>query len=130
MIHLGKCLAAVHRGTDFSDSPRGHNKVKIQNSTLETVKMRLSILTSSGTEVSPVIIIPNGSCFVDKPFLEGNIDFFLLYLGIAHVAKDGCIDCSRLMKHLNDCYRCFDVYCGTLQEFFLEKEILSRQKTV
>ena len=130
VIHLGKCLAFVHQGAGFAASAPKRGNGAIHRSSLETVKERLDLLNSSGPDVLPGAAVPDRSCLVDRPFLEGNIDFFLLYLGIASIARSGCIDCARLMKHLNDCYRCFDVYCSTLQEYFIEKERLSRQKSV
>ena len=130
VINLGKCLAFVHQGAGFTASVPKRGKGAIHGSSLETVKERLDLLNSSGPDVLPGAAVPDRSCLVDRPFLEGNIDFFLLYLGIAPIVRSGCIDCARLMKHLNDCCRCFDVYCGTLREYFFEKERLSRQKSV
>jgi hypothetical protein len=129
VIHLGKCLAQVQKGEVPGAATRIRGKITPAESTIATVKERLDLLKTSDPDILSGIEVPNRSCIVDRTFLEGNIDFFLYYLGIATVARDGCIDCGRLVKHLNDCYRCFDVYCNTLQEYFFEKERLSRQKS-
>ena len=127
MIHLGKCLAHVQSGSDLGGPSRIQGEVALARDTVETVKGRLDFLNSSDRNDLSGIAVPDRSCLVDRPFLDGNVDFFLLYFGISRLAQTGCINCVKLMKHLNDCYRCFDAYCSTLQEYFLEKERLARK---
>lgn len=127
MKYLGKCLAIIGSKGNKSNPILKYDGGSNQKSVEQFIEKRFNDITSSKYDMLLNINIPDGSCFVDRPFLENNIDFFLLYLGIVCSPNNGTIDCSRLMKHLNDCYRCFDVYCNTIQEFLLEKEQLLRK---
>jgi hypothetical protein len=60
---------------------------------------------------------PEGECGLDRPYLEENPDLFSLLLG----SKDGLSVCPRLIRHVNSCYRCFEIYAGVLRGFTLAR---------
>jgi hypothetical protein len=124
--HLGRSLAYIQIEAGSAGAGMVRDSGDPADGLIEEVRARLQGLNASGANASSGIAVPARACLVERAFLDGNIDFFLLYLGISKAAGTGCIDCVKLMKHLNDCYRCFDAYCGTLQEYYLERERLSR----
>jgi hypothetical protein len=125
--YLGMCLAVIANREDESTPTLKDNVDWINTSKKEIIEKCLDIIASSKKDLLSEIDIPNGSCYIDKPFLENNIEFFLRYLKIANISNSGYIDCNRFIKHLNDCYRCFDIYCDIMREYLLEKEQLLRK---
>ncbi|MBN1782204.1 hypothetical protein JW948_13815 [bacterium] len=61
--------------------------------------------------------IPDGFCSGHHPFLLNNHAFFVQYLQCRQNG-DPAVDCERLIRHLNDCYRCFELFCQTLHAYF------------
>jgi len=128
--NLGKCLAVINYKPEFIKSIEVFEQKLIQKSTYEAVMKHLNDITFCDKIDCARILIPKGSCLLDQPFLEDNIDFFILYLKIGRTNGIKGFDCVKLIQHLNDCYRCFDIYSNTLQEYFIEKEQLTRKKSV
>jgi hypothetical protein len=125
--YLGKSLAIIGNRENKSSPDLLSDGKSNQKNVVENIEKRLKIINSSKSSMFININIPNESCLIENPFMENNIDFFLLYLGIAICPNNKCIDCNKLIKHLNDCYRCFDLYCNTIREYLLEKERLLRK---
>jgi hypothetical protein len=125
---LGKYLAVIGNKMNNPALILSNDGGSIQQNMVKIIENRLNRIVSSNFDTSLKINIPNGSCSIDQSFLENNIDFFLLYIGIAVSPYYRCIDCDRLIKHLNDCCKCFDVYGNTMREYFIEKEKLLRKK--
>jgi hypothetical protein len=114
MSSLGKLLAIALDGPAPPAS---------SDPSLVEVQKKLAALKSAAAAVPAV---PDRACLVDKPFLEGNADFFLAYLGATRGMPRGFHECGSLTRHLNDCHRCFDIYCQTLRDYHNHKEIQSR----
>ena len=56
-------------------------------------------------------------CQTDKPFLQGNLDFFLLLLfGRSDVQGR---QCQQIFRHLNFCYRCFEDFSEVMRYYYL-----------
>jgi hypothetical protein len=125
--YLGKSLAIIANRQNNSSPDLIYDEKSNQKNVVEIIEKRLKIINSSKSSIFININIPKESCFIEGPFIENNIDFYLLYLGIAKSQKNKYIDCNKLIKHLNDCYRCFDAYCNTIREYLLEKERLLRK---
>jgi hypothetical protein len=74
-------------------------------------------LSDGSAGMTPPPDPPEGECGRDRPFLEENPDLFSLLLG----SKDGLSVCPRLIRHVNSCYRCFEIYAGVLRGFTLAR---------
>jgi hypothetical protein len=58
--------------------------------------------------------IPEHTCRSDKSYLSNNFQFFIALL----VIQSEHYSCERLIKHLNSCYSCFDVFCQVFRDYF------------
>jgi hypothetical protein len=58
--------------------------------------------------------IPEYTCQSSKSFLTDNFKFFIVLL----ILRSENYSCERLIKHLNSCYNCFDVFCQVLRDYF------------
>jgi hypothetical protein len=58
--------------------------------------------------------IPEYTCQSSKSFLTNNFKFFIALL-LLHSEN---YSCEKLIKHLNSCYSCFDVFCQVLRDYF------------
>jgi hypothetical protein len=62
-----------------------------------------------------VPVIPGKECMGESAYLEGNVDFFLDHL----MSRNSQMICPGLIKHINDCYRCFEIYASVMRGFTL-----------
>jgi hypothetical protein len=60
---------------------------------------------------------PECECTEDRAYLEGNVEFFLDLVN----RKNAPPICPILIRHINNCYRCFEIYSGVMRGFTLEK---------
>ena len=58
--------------------------------------------------------IPEYTCQSSKSFLTNNFKFFIALL----IIRSENYSCERLIKHLNSCYSCFDIFCQVLRDYF------------
>jgi hypothetical protein len=58
--------------------------------------------------------IPEYTCQSSKSFLTNNFKFFITLL----ILRSENYSCEKLIKHLNSCYNCFDVFCQVLRDYF------------
>ena len=58
--------------------------------------------------------IPNYTCQSSKSYLKNNIKFFIALL----IIRSENYSCEQLIKHLNSCFCCFDVFCHVLRDYF------------
>lgn len=72
--------------------------------------------------------IPEYPCQTVKPFLENHSEFFLQLILSSQRGHDIDLDCNRLTKHLNDCYKCFQIFCNTMREYYNSLQQLSDEK--
>jgi hypothetical protein len=61
--------------------------------------------------------LPEGECGQARAYLDGNMDFFLDLL----TSRDHRSVCPGLIRHINDCFRCFEIYSGVMRGFTLER---------
>lgn len=55
-------------------------------------------------------------CQGDKPFLQGNLDFFLLLL--FGKSDAGGKYCQQVFQHLNICYQCFEDFSEVMRYYY------------
>ena len=58
--------------------------------------------------------IPEHTCQADNSYLSNNLKFFIALL----IIQSEQHSCERLIKHLNSCYNCFDVFCQVFRDYF------------
>lgn len=69
--------------------------------------------------------IPEHPCHTESHFLEGNDDFFIA--SILKSSQDEGMHCQRLIRHLNDCFLCFETYGEVMSDFLNEYHGQRRQ---
>lgn len=69
--------------------------------------------------------IPDHSCAAQEPFLLGNERFFIAHLLFDSLNKT---DHHHLIKHLNDCHACFQIYCQFFKDYCQACQEISHSK--
>ncbi len=113
---LGRALAVLAFGEKRKAGDGGAVSAG-RDETVGMLRERLRELEASGTEGRSVSGLPDKGCAQDPVFMEENADFFLDYLmgsGPRHA-------CPGLIRHINDCYRCFEIYSDVMRGYVLER---------
>jgi hypothetical protein len=113
---LGRLLAKWMSAGDADAQGTGGNSraLKEEIRTLEErFRGRAGLKSGESGETRP----PEGECGQDRAYLDGNMDFFLDLL----TSSDHGSVCPGLIRHINDCYRCFEIYSGVMRGFTLER---------
>ena len=91
---------------------------------LRYMRERYRQLSRDGKLIAVLEKLPDRPCLMNHPFLEGNEDFFIaLFSKTKH--DEACI---RLYKHMNDCYRCFEIFSQVLRDYYRQGEALHAVK--
>lgn len=61
--------------------------------------------------------IPSSSCSGKSPFLLDNVDFYVAFL-LVGIDEDNNEYHAKIVKHLNDCFWCFELFTDVLRDFF------------
>ena len=62
--------------------------------------------------------IPEEPCHDEKCHLADNEDFFVVYMLMYLPKAVNDNYCIGLVKHLNNCYRCFKVYSDVMRDYY------------
>lgn len=118
-LDLGQALAYVRTVLDIN-SEETEGLTQQQKSYITFVNDRY-IELSSKPQDNIFATIPRCACNSDRPFLSENMDFFISFLliGIDEADEKGR---SKLTKHLNDCFWCFELFTDVLRDYFFESE--------
>jgi hypothetical protein len=84
------------------------------------LKERVRDINTNGIVEKIINEIPRLQCSGAQPFLESNIEFFLLFFAMEKDAETKRKLCHQLNIHLNNCYRCFTVFSDVLRSYFFE----------
>lgn len=93
---------------------------------LESLQNRLKEIKSDDDVANFFADIPEFECQAEKSYLMNNKDFFLALFLIGPQDNDFGKDCMRLSKHLNDCYKCFEIFCHVTRDFYHKFQELSK----
>jgi hypothetical protein len=122
---LGRALARLVLETKH-DALNDGSAASGQGEMMRTLRERLSGLKASGTGGRGVSGLPEKECAQHGAYMEGNVDFFLDHL----LSRNRENACPGLIRHINDCYRCFEIYAGVMRGYVLEQRtIRERQNT-
>ena len=69
---------------------------------------------------------PTSSCQTESPFLQENEDFFIALVMFKIRDEQNGKHCNPLMEHLNDCFRCFEVYSEVMREYYSNSQNLQK----
>lgn len=118
--NLGSALALLK--ADNNNIPALNGRPANKNVT--DLRMRFIALHSAGKEARLFNNIPEGMCYGGKPFLAENTDFFLaLFLNESEHAA-----CSKLIKHLNDCYACFEIFTAIVRDYYRKYQEIQKSE--
>lgn len=84
---------------------------------LKIAARRLETITASPDRPQVSEHLVEYRCQTDKSFLQGNLDFFLLFLFERSEARDRI--CQRVFQHLNICYQCFEEFSEVMRCYYL-----------
>ena len=115
---LGRALARLVRQNE-GGAPAYRLVSAGQKRTMQMLRDRLRERAQLKETDRPVPIIPGKECAQEGAYLEGNVDFFLDHL----MSRNLHTVCPKLIKHINDCYRCFEIYAGVMRGFTLEPQV-------
>ena len=116
-LKLGQALAYLHTemaSEEVHDKPLFfHHEAYVRNlyQNLTSLKKHDNI---SGIFES----IPRSCCSPSKPFLSNNEDFFLAYTFLMSRPENMKKYSSNIMRHLNSCIWCFDIFCQVMQDYY------------
>jgi hypothetical protein len=110
---LGQLLA--HISVETEDDMKRNSA---RSEALSDLKQRIDSILETNFNSNRDWGLPKGSCAGEHPFLLDNRDFFIAYLMADTNGTPPLIDCAGLIHHLNDCYRCFEVFSQTLQAYY------------
>ncbi|MEK7729330.1 MAG: hypothetical protein AAB354_13030 [candidate division KSB1 bacterium] len=113
-LSLGQALAILdaHDHNLGNGNAAGRLFAPAEDVFLNSLRERRKILHTKPHLVQEVFnAIPEHGCEEEYSFLADTIDVFLVYLkNSPHAAKESTGECSRLFKHINNCFLCFEEY--------------------
>ena len=71
--------------------------------------------------------IPVSRCKVSQPFLQNADDFFITHLVLEPNGHREYY--SSLIKHLNDCYACFEIYSQVFKDYYHALQWLNHKES-
>ena len=84
---------------------------------LEIAVKRLETMTTAPDKPRVSEYLVGYRCQTDRPFLQNNLDFFLLLL-FAGSHGEGQY-CLQIFQHLNHCYQCFEEFSEVMRYYYL-----------
>jgi hypothetical protein len=113
---LGKALAFI-RNIHEMDVEKLEGLSIVQKNYITQLHHRFVELSMPETKKSILENIPQHACLSDKPFLNDNKDFFISFLLLGPDDDNEEIH-KDLLKHLNDCHWCFEIFTQVLRDYF------------
>lgn len=113
---LGKALAFIKNIHEL-DIEKLEGLSPAQKNYITQLHHRFVELSTSDMRNEILETIPQHACLSDKPFLKDNKDFFISYLLLGPADEYEEIH-QDLLKHLNDCYWCFETFTQVLRDYF------------
>ena len=90
-----------------------------------TIKDRFFDLKNKPDEMDKIIsTVPQKCCPPGAPFLKNNTDFFIAFIILSENNKNDIKSTPQLIKHLNDCYWCFENYNNFIRDFYYTSQKL------
>jgi hypothetical protein len=124
---VGKILA-------YLKTERTTNKKNIFKSISEKEKNCLQSLRQQFGKINSQNIaselfqqIPEHECQTEQAFLENNKTFFLCLILIDPKDDDFDKCCTRLSSHLNNCFRCFEIFSQVMVDFYYESQKIHKE---
>jgi hypothetical protein len=91
---------------------------------LKDLRERFTTLISQEQKKKEFIKIPQHSCDSSAPFLANNEDFFLMMILLYNREEEINGSTDKFIKHLNECYWCFEIYQQVMRDYFHTLQIL------
>lgn len=112
MSHLGKIIAFIERG----DTHRLEELMReADNEALRSLYHQYRNLSASHHFDFE---IPTTSCPMDCVFLQKEPLFFFLHFLQGYAVNLNETSTKQFIKHLNDCYPCFEAYSAVFREYY------------
>ena len=92
---------------------------------LKKLREHVNNFQSSGLD-SILQKCPTGPCQTESPFLQENEDFFIALVMFKIRGEQNGKHCNPLIEHLNDCFRCFEVYSEVMRQYYSNSQNLQK----
>ncbi len=113
---LGRLLAYLITAESSKGENRQPPATPADESFIEKLKTRRQALLRSDGDGKWSELCPDSACLTEQSYLEGNVDFFVSFVTVASTSGTE-FDCQKLMRHMNDCFRCFNTYVEVLDAY-------------
>ena len=90
---------------------------------IRSLRNRFDYLAARGNEEKIFQSIPENRCECTNQFLSGNVDFFLSFVLLDDDLKLEKFS-PRFIKHLNNCFWCFDIFTNVMREYYYTTQSL------
>ena len=122
-LTFGKALALVEakvkRQFDIT--------LRINTPADKTTIENMLVLYKKSKNQSQVVSIPTACCLSTSPFLQENDAFFISHLLLNNPLPEHDKKNKPFIKHLNDCYWCFQIYSKVFRDYFWERQKIDFQ---
>lgn len=95
---------------------------------MERFRQQAIEINASGGSATILNMIPTHECHCEHSFLQNNEGFFFALVFDNKNAAEFESRCLRLTRHLNDCYRCFEIFHHTMRDYYFKALELSKMK--
>lgn len=85
---------------------------------IQSLRTRYEYLLTRGSVEKVFQSIPKYSCESTSQYLAGNVDFFISYVLLSDEQELLEKFSTSILKHLNDCFWCFDYFTDVMREFY------------
>jgi len=98
-----------------------------ENYCLQSLRQQFEKISSQNLAPKIFEEIPEHECQTKQAFLKNNEDFFLCLILIDPEDDDFDKCCTRLSGHLNNCFRCFEIFCQVMVDFYYESQRIQKE---
>jgi hypothetical protein len=125
---LGHFLAYCYSQKSMDDIEKSDQFSNSEKQEIERLRRRSIEVIASGNSNKILNMIPGKACHFEKSFLANNEDFFIALIFDSKNAAEFEHKCLHLFRHLNDCYRCFEIFHHTIRDYYFKSIELSNMR--
>jgi hypothetical protein len=127
-LTLGQLLAFLVADNKGKNSIAWQQLSVTEKELLNSIFQRIEQIKSNNKVADIFGNLPLHQCKTKTAYLHDNEDFFLALFSFDSSDNNKYISkhCFRLSKHLNDCYRCFEIFSNVMRDYYFKFQDLSQ----
>ena len=116
---LGRILAVLKSLSENTDTaPESEQLSEDDRELIQYLQQRISEIRHIQTTPEYRFTVPEYRCQTEECFLETEPDVFIhLLFGNGEKSTNEPTFCDSLIRHLNNCFHCFETFCVVMREF-------------